>query len=338
MNIKISQVNQLYSQISIQSLLGQEVLLFTVGASLIKWTEKSGINVVARYNDPLDYLKPGMYLGTTVGMNSGRIENGEFFLGGKNYHIHGEHPHFLHGGDNSLSFQNFDFTIEKNTDSETIVCFSNRYHAEYLPGHQFVLIRYLIREDEITIQYDVTSDQLTLCNLTNHSYFNLEGDFTHPIQYHELQLPSAQVCLVNADFIGKQLIDVAQTNYDFMQYAPVLERVEVIRASQDPAFGLDHYFPFISGKQQEPIRLRSTKSGLELFVETSYPGVTVYSTNFPNSKAINEDKKLALTGAICLETQFASNAINDSRFQVGLVSPAQPYHHFIRYRIERNAK
>jgi len=331
MKIKTNQIDSLYTQLNITSTAGQEVELLSIGASLITWIEKSGINIVCSYQFPKDYLEPGMYLGTTVGMNSGRIENASFLLDGKKFAIHGNHPHFLHGGDDSLSFRNFQYEIEKNIDDETVIRFFHRYHTTYLPGVAEVNVRYTIRNGEILLTFDVTSDQLTLCNLTNHSYFNLDGDFTDTIKHHELELPCNQVVLINQDFIGKQIINVKNTFYDFQKLTPVLKRVEGIRLSQDPAFGLDHYFLFEGGKQSRPIRLHSHQTGIELSVTTSYPGVTVYSTNFPSQKPIGLNQTLALSGAICLEAQFAANAINDSRFQAGIVDSIHPYHHFIHY-------
>ncbi|MDD3122583.1 MAG: hypothetical protein PHC62_03585 [Candidatus Izemoplasmatales bacterium] len=333
MNINVNQNKKLYTHITISSLMGQEVELLTVGASLTKWITKKGINIVASYKNPLDYYKPGMYLGTTVGLNSGRIEDSKFYLDNKLYQIKSANSEFLHGGDNSLSFQNFDYSIEINTDELVIISFSLVYQPGYLPGIQKVIVKYIIRDGQIRITFDVTSDTLTLCNLTNHSYFNLDGEFNDTVKNHSLQLPSSRVVLINKNFIGKEILDVKDTFYDFTTLSLVLPKVEAIRKSGDPAFGLDHYFPFDGGKQLAPIRLYSNKTKLLLEVFSSYPGVTVYSSNFPNEKLLHNNRKLALSGAICLETQYASNAINDSRFEKGIIDLNHPYHHFIEYTI-----
>ncbi len=320
-------------ELTITSMRGQKVVLLNVGASLTEWVTSTGLNIVAGYKDYRDYQQPGMYLGTNVGMNAGRIENGEIIFDGKKHHLNSKHPHFLHGGDDSLAFRVFDVNVEKNTSSQTIICFSHQYRNRILFGDYNIQIRYYIIEGSIRIVYDVSSTEKTLCNLTNHTYFNLEGSFDTSLTSHELKINSKKVVTVNDDIIGKECLDVKNTEFDFTSFKPIIPVIETIKSRGEKARGLDHFFVFDHISTDSQITLKSTKSKLELNVFTTYPGVTVYTTNYPDKKMLKHGYYPAEHSGICLEVQFQSNAINDSRFTLGLVSPDQPYHHEIYYQL-----
>ncbi|PKL00093.1 MAG: hypothetical protein CVV56_07720 [Tenericutes bacterium HGW-Tenericutes-1] len=333
MNIITNNITNTIKEITIISEKNQKISLINIGASLTEWVTSSWKNIVAGYQDYHDYLKPGMYLGTNVGMNAGRIENSVIEIDGKKIILNSKHPHFLHGGDNSLAFKTFDVSIEKNSTNQVIICFSHDYSDENLPGIFRVEIRYYIIEGSIRIVYDVSSSHNSLCNLTNHTYFNLDGDFTHDLSNHELKIKASHVVLVNQDIIGKEIIDVTNSEFDFRMMKPIMPTIETIKLRGEKALGLDHYFPFDKVSTEAQITLKSKTSNKELNVFTTYPGVTIYTTNYPEKKMLKHGYTPLQHSAICLEVQFQSNAINDKRFEAGLVSPNRPYHHEIYFQL-----
>lgn len=333
MELTTKNITNEIKELTITSLNGQKIVLLNVGASLTEWVTSSGLNIVAGYKDYRDYQKPGMYLGTNVGMNAGRIENGEFVLDGKKYHPTSDHPHFLHWGNDSLAFRVFDVSVEKNTSSQTVICFTHHYINQFLFGDYSIQIRYYIIEGSVRIVYDVSSNEKALCNLTNHSYFNLDGSFDSSLASHELKIKSKKVVLVNEDIIGKDLINVKDTEFDFTISKPIMPVIDKIKSRGEKARGLDHYFVFDKVSTEAQITLKSKKTNLQLNVFTTYPGVTIYTTNYPSKNKLKHGYYPAEHSGICLEVQFQSNAVNDSRFSLGVVSPDKPYHHEIYYQL-----
>jgi aldose 1-epimerase len=149
-----------------------------------------------------------------------------------------------------------------------------------------------------------------------------------------LTIPASKVVLVNDQMIGKQIVDVKGTPFDFVNTSNLLESIQKIESTGIKARGIDHYFVFDTSSGKNKITLESLSSKRKLSLITTYPGVTIYTANYPTLKSINNHQILVKHGAICLEAQYQSNAINDERFSLGFVTPDSPYHHEIEYLLE----
>lgn len=310
---------------------GQEIRLLSIGATLRRWLTDDGIDIVAGYDSMDDYGLPGMFLGTNVGLVAGRLENSQFSIHGKHYQLHSHSESFLHGGDESIAFRQFDDSIVKNDEDETIIEFRHTYQNPQLPGIQTLLITYFIKLNQLSVIYDVTSTEPCLCNITNHSYFNLEGTFHKPIENHILWLSASNVVEVDDRMIGRIILPVENTPFDFTQSSIIMDRVNEIKKSHSKTKGIDHFFVLNGDKKNPTIKLSSTTSRKTLSITTDYPGVTVYTTNYPSLKKLHNHYPMTQHGAICLEAQYQSNAMNDSRFSAGIVEPERPYHQEIHY-------
>ncbi|MFA5006015.1 MAG: hypothetical protein WC509_00895 [Candidatus Izemoplasmatales bacterium] len=326
MNISIRTMDDDIREIDVVSAQGQRVSLLSVGAALTSWRTDSGIDIVAAYQNVTDYRKGGMYLGTTVGPIAGRVENGVFAIGGKTYRSPENPPHFLHGGIDSIAFRNFADEIEKNGPEEAVVRFTHRFRHHLIPGTIDVSIRYVIRHGMIRIVYDATSDEPTVSNFTNHSYFNLDGDFARDLSNHELLIKADRVVLVDDDILGRTIAPVKGTPFDFTTKKAIMPSVLEIKGTGHASRGIDHYYLFEPGAKAPQVELTSLKTGLTLSVSTTTPGVTVYTGNYPKENPLRSGGTLAQHGSICFETQFQSNAMNDPRFVPALVSPERPWH------------
>lgn len=331
MKIEIVKHPNHIEEIIVSSPKEQSLSFLNVGAVIYRWKTPQKKEIVARYLHIEDYLTNKMSFGATVGMNSGRIPNCRFDLGRNHYQILGEHPHFLHGGDEQLACRFFEYET-RHDESMAEIKFIHSYTHPILPGTQKVLVTYRVWEGKLSIHFDVESDELMLCNLTNHSYFNLDGDFQHPIDSHELSVSSDRVVLVDDELLGGEILDVGNTEFDFRVRKPIMPVVTLLKTKFPGVNGLDHFFLF----KHHVVELYSSISKTMLTVTTSLPGVTIYSTNFPNLQLTQTSKPLGLHDSICIEPQFQSNGVNDHRFEAGLVSPDNPYHHYIEYVLEES--
>lgn len=333
MKIAEKKINNKITEITVSSLSGCEYAFINIGASLTKWITKDQVNIVASYLNYNDYFKPGMYLGTTIGLTSGRINQAAFVLDGLNYSLKESKIHFLHSGSNGISFKPFLWKIIKNEEKEAIIEFSLEHVSNVLPGKQEIKVTYIILDSEIKVMFEVSSDSTTLCNLTNHSYFNLDGDFDFGLKNHQLKLGCSKVVLVNEEFIGQEIKDVSKSPFDFRKKRSVYDAINKDELILTIAKGLDHFFLF-DKEITSQIELSSSKSGKTLKMSTSYPGVTVYTTNYPSKKKIQNFLPLLFHGAIALEPHFQTNAINDSRFEGYILHKDESYSHFITYKLE----
>ncbi len=318
-------------ELIIRHVSGQEIRLLSIGATLKRWLTIDQIDIVAGYESIDDYALPGMFLGTNVGLVAGRLDNSQFLIHGKFYQLHSHSESFLHGGDDSIAFRQFDDFIIKNDDDETIIQFRNTYQNAQLPGIQSLLITYSIKLNHLSVIYDVSSTEPCPCNITNHSYFNLNGTFDKPIENHMLWLSSSSVVEVDDHMIGRSILPVTNTPFDFTQSSLIMDRVNELKKTHSRTKGIDHFY-ILKGDHENPtIKLSSSTSHKTLWITTDYPGVTVYTTNYPSLKKLHNHYPMTQHGAICLEAQYQSNAINDSRFSAGIVEPERSYHQEIHY-------
>ncbi len=337
MNIMI-QIRQLATkakEIEITTESGMKLVFLSTGATLRSWKTADNTEIVAGYLMHEDYLDPGMYLGTTVGPLAGRIKNGEFDFLGKHYRMDDINPHFLHSGKYGFSFQEFAVDVKQETGDVMKIGFSLEYRHPVLPGEMQVSVDYTIKGNELGITYMVKATDSCLCNLTNHSYFNLEGTFDQDIRDHYLEIESDKVVMVDDEVLGSDIIDVASTPFDFRHPKNVFEAATSPELKRLVTNGIDNYFLLRENRDHDLI-LYSRKSRKRLTIRSTYPGITVYTTNFPNQKHLQNGKPLAMHGAIAMEPHFQSNAINDRRF-AGYILPAEKtYQHKIIYLLEED--
>jgi len=314
----------------------QVFAFLTLGATWTKWTTASGIDLVARYEDYREYRSPGMYLGTTVGPLSGRIRDGIIESFGEKIVVDCGHPHLLHSGKYGFSFINFTISKAKEEDDVTTITFETSYPHPFLKGQIDVCVSYVIKEEGLTIVYDAVSTEDTLLNLTNHAYFNLDGDYDRPMDSHLLQINGEEVVLVDDEVLGIDRMKVNGSVFDFRHKKPVMPSVLDPLLKHQGANGIDHYY-VLNADREADVVLTSTLSKRTLTIHSSYPGITVYTTNYPSSNArIQTGRMLTQHASIAMEPHFQQLAIKDSYYPGYRLNHGEPYHHWIRYRLEES--
>ena len=316
---------------------GSSVALLSRGATLYRWRANDGAELVAAYADTRHYGKGGMYLGTTVGMTAGRIKDGRCVIHGVPYELASPVKHYLHGG--GIGLDAVEFAIEEavmNGDAAHVV-FAAKHTHPIIPATADVKVIYDVAVNDIRLAFHVTTDAPILCNLTNHSYFNLDGDYDHPFADHELRLAADRVVLVDDEIIATEILPVEGTPFDFRTAKPLLPVVLEPFLQGQGARGLDHYF-LLDGSKGPQLTLHAKTSGRSLDVTTTYPGITVYTTNWPKKTYVQTGRPLARHSAVAIEPQFQSNGVNDRRFHDFTLDPTQVYYHEIRYQLREGSR
>ncbi|MBL8888503.1 MAG: galactose mutarotase [Planctomycetaceae bacterium] len=273
------------------------------------------------------WLNCGSFFGSTVGRFANRIAKGKFSLGGRNYQLATNNgPNHLHGGPQGFDKKNW--TAETfQTDSQAGVHFTlfSPDGDEGYPGNLTVRATYRIASaKKLTLEYEATSDQATVVNLTNHAYWNLNGHDAGSIDSHELQLFAQQYLAVDEGLIPTgAMVDVAGTALDFRQstgFAPGLKKM-----LEMPTKGYDHCFAIdgLVGQLRDGARVYGPESGRTLHLQTTQPGVQLYTANHFDGR--DNCGSYQRTGAFCLETQGFPDSPNQPEFPSCQLNPGQVY-------------
>ena len=263
------------------------------------------VDVVLGYDTEEEYKQNGGYLGGAIGRVGNRIGGSAFSLNGKQYRLaRNDGENHLHGGANG--FDKRYWTV--HTESSSIVCSRLSPDGEEgYPGNLCVQVRYTLTEDNrLVIEYDADTDADTPVNLTNHSYFNLNG--TGKVLSHRLQIfaerfaENDEGCLPT----GK-LLWVEGTPFDFRTEKEIGADIDAEDKQLKRGKGYDHNY-VLTGKKAAV--LYSPESGIEMTVETDLPGMQLYTANCLGERKGKNGSTIGLRSAACFETQLFPNGMN----------------------------
>ncbi len=314
--------------------------IMTYGARLVslETPDRQGkvADIVLGYDSLASYMNDSKtYFGAIVGRYANRIAHGKFMLDGKTYRL----P--LNDGDNSLhgGTQGFDrraWTADALQDGVEMRLVSSNGDQGY-PGTLTARVRYTLTAQALQIEYFAETDQDTILNLTNHSYFNLAGEGSGNILSHVLTIPAEEYTPVNSDLIPTGgLAPVRDTPFDFRSPTAIGLRIANDNAQLRYAKGYDENF--VLRKEgpaevlQQAAHVLEPSTGRALIVKTTQPGVQFYSGNFLNSDIRGKhghtyDKHAGL----CLETQHFPDSPNHPEFPTTELKPGQTFHSITQY-------
>lgn len=274
-------------------------------------------DVVLGYDKLEDYENSPCYFGALVGRYANRIKNAEFVLNGKKYFLPKNFidKHHIHG---SFSFRVFEGFVEENS-----VCFRRLcpQDEEGYPGNLDVEVRYRLTDDnELEITYRAVCDEDTVVNLTNHSYFNLNGNDGSDILSHTLCLDSDQVTEIDSETImtGKYRL-VENTPFDFRTPKIIGRDIEADDDMIQYADGFDVNYVLngTPGELRKVAWVQSKDSPISLEVYTTESAVQFYTGNFLAANGVVTGKNGIVYpkyGGVCLETQHSPCSPNYPEF------------------------
>ena len=266
---------------------GAYVELSEIGAGIVSAVvpDKDGKlgDVVLGYSDPLSYFGDGPCLGKVPGRFANRIAKGRFTLDGKEYELPVNNgPNHLHGGPEG--FQNKVWESREKDGGGEFMYFSEDGEMGY-PGNLKAVVRYEWSEDnELTLILTAETDAPTVVNLTNHAYFNLDGEGSGDIFGHFLMLNASEYLPTDETLIPLGDSEpVAGTPMDFVTAKPLGRDIKNDFPALKYGKGYDNCW-IIDGSAEESVRfaaeLYSPASGRILQVYTTQPGVQVYTGNW----------------------------------------------------------
>ena len=278
-----------------------------------------GYDSIEAYADPAD-PNPG-YFGAVIGRYANRIHEGRFTFHGQEIRLaansNGQH---LHGGDVGFDKKLFAAEpVEGAGEDSLVLTYTSPDGEENYPGELRVRVTYTFTDgNELKINYHAVSDRDTICNLTNHTYFDLEGEENGDITQHTVMIDADRFTVVDKDSIPTgELRDVTGTPFDLRAGKLLAEGFAVESGDEQMTFGqgYDHNFVLNGQGMRRAAVVAAPLSGRVMTVCTDKPGIQLYTGNMiacshPGKSGRFYQKR----DALCLETQFFPDSVNHPSF------------------------
>ena len=328
---------------------GASVDISNFGATItsVKVPDKNGklIDVTQGYDNVTPYeLSPVGHAGGTIGPVANKIDGAQFSLNNEVYKLEANkdnHTTHCHGGSDG-----FDVKLWKAKELPDGIEFSyfKKDMENGYPGNTQIKVTYKFDNDnKLHINYQAKTDKDTLLNMTNHTYFNLDGSENtqeNSIYEHLVSLPNSKSITENNEKsipTGKRL-EVKNTPFDFSSPKKIGDVINEESEQLRIGGGFDQNY-IIDGYDGvsliDAAKIKSLKTGIGLTVSTNLPGFQFYSANHLGKKEQPEGKtgtRYEKRSALCVEPQFFPNAINTPEFaEKGILKKGELYNRDIIY-------
>lgn len=313
------------------------LVVSTLGATVRELWVKTGagemLDVALGYDTDAEYIANDGYLGATIGRNANRLKSSQITVGDKTYGVSAnENGNQLHGG--KTGFSHREFTVMEKTDSRLVLSLVSPNGEEGYPGELRLTVTYTLENNAVRLTYDAVSTEDTVVNLTNHTYFNLNGHASGSALSHVLLLPADAYTPSDDENIPLGTVaPVAGTPLDFTSFHMIGARMS------DPLLkqfnGYD--YNYVLTAPNSAAVLVGDRSKLTLSVSSNRPAIQLYTANFLSERRGKGGASYAPFSAVCLEPQYFPNSANEPSFKrIGdpTLKKGEQYHQEILYKFE----
>ena len=266
------------------------------------------VDVVLGYDDIEHYQRFPGRMGAVIGRYANRVKNGHFSIGSNSYQLsknRGEHH--IHGG-----FNGFDKKIWKILEHDychILLGYKSANGEEGYPGEMNVMVEYRLSRNCLSICYMASSDKDTICNLTNHSYFNLSGE--RSIDDHCVLIRSSNYIPIDQDGIPTEEMKGLPDELDLNES----------KEMNGSSFDLD----YILDTEVESVVCYCDTTGITMCVSTDMPAIRFY-TGDGLKKANGKNREIGPRSGMCFETQFPVDSPNNSLFSACILKKGETYY------------
>ena len=294
--------------------------------------DKNGnlVDVVVGFDSVDDFVNSTEpYFGATIGRYGNRIAKGKFSIDGKQYTLFTNNgANTLHGG--KKGFQAVVWDASQPDSSTVVLTYLSKDMEEGFPGNLNVKVTYSLTDDnELKMDYEATTDKKTVVNLTNHAFFNLNGEGSGTILGHTLKIFADEYIPVDSGLIPLGIKPVKGTPFDFTTATTIGARVEEKNEQLANGKGYDHNYVLNGTKgagMTHAATISGDKSGITMDVYTQGPGLQFYSGNFMQGKnTFKGGAKDEFRTAFALETQHFPDSPNQPSFPTTILNPGSVY-------------
>jgi len=269
------------------------------------------------------YINNCPFFGAIAGRYANRIANGEFSIDGRIYRLaKNNHGNSLHGG-----IKGFDKQLwkGKTISGDDYIGVELTYFSPHLeegyPGNLSVTVTYkLNNSNELAIAFSASTDQKTVLNLTNHTYFNLSG-CRKPITGHKLTIFSRQMLEAEKLIPTGKFLDISETAYDFSKSKTIGRDIDSLPFGYDNSYVLEN----IKGVISKVALLQDEESGRYLEIFTDEPSLQLYTGFYIPEVTGHKGIKYGKYMGVALETQHFPDSPNQPEFPSTLLRPGETF-------------
>jgi galactose mutarotase-like enzyme len=316
---------------------GPVVEVLTLGATVHRLVVTCGDgerrNVVLGHPDVEERLASGDYIGGTIGRYANRIAGGRFTLGGREVEVRThDRGNSLHGGPEGFDVRLWD--VESHTADELVLSLTSPDGDQGFPGTVTAKVRYQVEGDSVRVTMEGTTDATTVVNLTNHAYFNLDGEGAGTIDDHELLVEADDFTPVDATGIplgGHE--PVAGTPFDFRTAAAIGPAIRAEHPQVAEARGIDHNYVVRGSGFRRAAMLTSptTRTAVELW--SDQPGLQVYTGNFlDGTRRSTTGGRYSQGDGVALEPQLFPDSPHHPEWPSAVLRPGETYAAHLEWR------
>ncbi len=297
-------------------------------------------DVILGYDTLAEYEADRAAFGAVIGRVANRIGRGTFALDGTTYHLAVNNgPNHLHGGLRGFHFYNWDAAIDGNRLRFTRISPDGE---EGYPGTLTMTVEYCWSEDNaLRIVYRAGTDRDTICNPTNHAYFNLSGEDADTALDHMLTIHADAFAETDENaLVTGRILPVEGTPMDFRTAKPVGRDIHAEYDQLRYGRTYDHNYVLngLEGPASDGIPCReaailySPASGIKMTCETDQPGLQLYVPADAPAEHGRNGRRYPAYGSVCLETQHFPDAIHHPAFPSIVLTPEHPFYSETTYR------
>jgi len=287
-----------------------------------------------------EYLAQRKFLGATVGRYANRIANAQFTLDGETIRLDANNgANMLHGGNDGFDRKLWRIVeVKEAPEPAVVLAYTSADGERGFPGRLDVRVTYRISGGaELSVNLEATTDRPTMVNLTNHSFFNLEGALSESqILDHRIRIVADHFLATDATSIplSGPPHPVEGTPFDFRQSQAIGARIRSDNEQLRRGRGYDHNYCLAPGDGVRlAARVESPRSGRVMELLTNQPGLQFYSGNFLDGTLCGKGGRLyRQSDAFCLEPQVWPDTPNRPDFPSARLDPGRLYRHEIVYR------
>ncbi|MBQ8889457.1 MAG: galactose mutarotase [Bacteroidaceae bacterium] len=314
---------------------GMEVCITNFGGRLVSVMvpDKEGnlTDVILGFDNIKDYQTVPTDFGASIGRYANRINQGKIVIDGEEIQLpQNNYGHCLHGGPEGWQYQVYEAKQLNDTQLELVL--NSPDGDSNFPGNVVAKVVYTLTDDNaIDIAYEATTDKKTIINMTNHAYFNLNGNPAVPGTNQVLYIASDSITPVDSTFMTTgEMMAVAGTSFDFNTPKAIEQDVTNFDNEQIKfGKGYDHNWVLTTKGDISKVaaKLSSPVTGITLEVYTNEPGIQVYTGNFLDG-TVTGKKGIAYPqrASVCLETQHYPDSPNKAHWPSVILEPGQTYH------------
>jgi len=297
------------------------------GATITKLVvnSKNGpVDVLLGYDKVSDYENNGGYFGACIGRYGNRIGNAKFNFYNREINLDlNDGPNSLHGGFTGFSHKVWE-EVSMSDNFVTFKLFSEDGDQKF-PGDLTCFVTYTVKNNSLSIDYFATTSTKTVCNLTNHSYFNLNGLNGKSGNDVDIQIDADFFTPINDTLIPcGEILSVKNTPFDFTSFTNILTKINSDNEQIKKMGGFDVNYCLRKQGFGKAATVKCS-NGIQMEVYTDQKGLQFYSGNFITDVFGKDGAKYTKQCALCLETQAFPDAINKAHFGDVIITKEKPY-------------